>query len=190
MKKQALFIGLGLTVVTSLSSLVVNISPSISQSNYAKSQTGKVTFFCQPMFDAASGKRIPATVVWIPERKGHVRFIGWKSEYFNKSGWTPEKRCQEVTKNFQKLYDQGRLNYLSHGKRNGNSVICAAKSGETCNATNQLFTVKTGSDPREIIQRLMDIAEGKSNDTIFQSSGNQLYISVKNFFNNSPLLKE
>ncbi|MCF4968351.1 COP23 domain-containing protein [Nostoc sp. CMAA1605] len=190
MQKQALFIGLGLTVITSLSSLFVSLSPSFSQSNSAKSQPYKVTFFCQPMFDAASGERIPATVVWIPERKGHVRFIAWKSEYFNKSGWTPEKRCQEVTKKFQESYDQGRLNYLSHGKRNGIPVICAANSGETCNATNHLFTVKSDSDPREVIQRLMDIAEGKSAEPLFQSSGNQLYISVKDFFNNSPLLKK
>ncbi|MBD2302450.1 COP23 domain-containing protein [Nostoc sp. FACHB-190] len=190
MQKQALFIGVALTLVTSLTSFVVSQSPSFSQSNSAKSQTGKVTFFCQPMFDAASGQRIPATVAWVPERKGHVRFIGWKSEYFNRSGWTPEKRCQEVTKKFQEFYAQGRLNYLSYGKRNGSHVICAfANSGETCNGTNQLFTVRSGSDPRQVIQRLMDIAEGKSAEPIFQNSGDQLYISVTEVLNNSPLLK-
>lgn len=190
MQKQSFIISLGLTVVTSLTSLAVSLSPSFSQSNSATSQPDKVTFFCQPMFDAASGERIPATVAWIPERKGHVRFIGWKSEYFNKSGWTPEKRCQEVTKKFQEFYAQGRLNYLSYGKRNGNPVICAfANQGETCNDINQLFTVKSGSDPREVIQRIMDIAEGKSAEPIFQNSGDQLYISVKEIFNKSPLLK-
>ncbi|MBD2302451.1 COP23 domain-containing protein [Nostoc sp. FACHB-190] len=189
MKKQELFIGLGLTVVTSLSSLVMSISPSFSQSNSATSQPDKVTFFCQPMFDAASGERITATVAWVPERKGNVHFIAWQSG-FNRSGWTPEQRCQEVTKNFQKLYDQGRLNYLSHGKRNGNSVICAfASSRETCNATNQLFTVKNVSDPRQVIQKMMNISEGKNNDAIFQSSGDKLYISVTKILNNSPLLK-
>lgn len=189
MQKQSLIIGLGLTVLTSFTSLVVSISPSFSQSNSAASQPDKVTFFCQPMFDAASGKRIPSTVAWVPERKGHVRFIGWKSEYFNQSGWTPDERCQKVTQKFQEFYTQGRLNYLSYGKVNGYPVICGfANQGETCNTSNQLFTVISSNDPKIILQRLMDIAEGKSSDFVLQSSKDQIYISTKDFLNKSPVV--
>lgn len=31
-----------------------------------------------------------------------VEFIGWQSQAFSKSGYTPERRCQEVTARFQK----------------------------------------------------------------------------------------
>lgn len=189
MQNKSFFISLGLTALTSLVSVVVSLSPSFSQSTTAESQPDKVTFFCRESFDKASGERIPVTVAWVPERKGHVYFIGWKSEYFNQGGWTPAERCQKVTQKFQEFYEQGRLNHLTSGKSNGYPIICGViNQGEICNANNQLFTVKSGSKPEEVIQRLMDISEGKSAEPLLQSSGEQLYIPVQNFLNKSPLL--
>ncbi|BAY42197.1 hypothetical protein NIES2111_65930 (plasmid) [Nostoc sp. NIES-2111] len=189
MQIKSLLIGLGLTSLVSLSSSVISLSPSLGQSTTTESQPDKVTFFCKEKFDEASGKRIPVTVAWVPERKGHVYFIGWKSEYFNKGGWTPAQRCQKVSQKFQEFYYQGRLNYLSSGKHQGYPIICGvANQGETCNGNNQLFTVKTGSKAQEVIERLMDIAEGKSAEPLLQNSGEQLYISVQSFLNKSPLI--
>lgn len=188
MQQQSFFIGLGLAAVTSLAT--INLPANFSQSTAAESQSNKVTFLCQSMFDAASGERIPATVAWVPERKGHVYFIGWKSEYFNKGGWTPVERCQKVTQKFQEFYEQGRLDFLSSGKSKGHSIICGlANQGETCNASNQLFTLKTGSKAEDVIQRLMDIFEGKSGEILLQNSGEQFYIPVQNLFKKSSLIK-
>ncbi|NJR73695.1 MAG: hypothetical protein HC773_08450 [Scytonema sp. CRU_2_7] len=185
MQQQSFFIGLGLTALTSLASITVSLSPSFSQSTASESQPNKVTFFCRQIMDEASGEKIPATVAWVPERKGHVRFIGWKSEYFNKGGWTPAKRCQKVTQKFQDFYEHGRLNYLSNGKVNGYLVICSlVNQGETCNGNNQLFTLKSGSNPEQALQRLTDIAEGKSSEVLLQKSGEQMYISVQDFLKN------
>ena len=176
MKQQSLIIGLGLAAVTSLAT--ISLPGNFSQLIAAESQSDKVTFLCQPMFDPASEQQIPTTVAWVPERKGHVRFIGWKSEYFNKSGWSPAERCEKVSQKFQEFYEQGRLNYISSGKNKGYPIICGlANQGETCNADNQLFTLKTGSNSDDVIQRLMDITEGKSGDILLQSAGEQLYIS-------------
>ena len=189
MQRQSFFIGLGLTALTSLASLSVSIYPGFGQSTTSESQPNKVTFFCRQIFDKASGENIPATVAWIPERQGNIRFIGWKSEYFNKSGLTPEKRCEKVTTKFQQSYDQGRVNYLSSGITNGYPIICGlANQGETCNSSNQLFTIKSGSNPELVLQRLTDISEGKSSDILLQSSGEQVYIAVQDFFNKTPLL--
>lgn len=189
MQQQSFFIGLGLTALTSLASLSVSLSASFGQSTTSESQPNKVTFFCRQIIDKASGENIPATVAWIPERQGHIRFIGWKSEYFNKSGWTPEERCQKVTAKFQESYDQGRLNYLSYGTTNGYPIICGlANQGETCNSSNQLFTIKSGSNPELILLRLTDISEGKSSVEILQSSGEQMYLAVQDFFNKTPLI--
>ena len=133
MHNKSFFITLGLTALTSLACLSINLSPSFSQSNSA-AQPNKVTFFCRDVFDSASSEKIPATVAWIPERKGNVRMIGWKSEYFNKGGWKPEERCHTVTKKFQQLYSQSHLNYLTYGMVNGSTVICGvANQEETCN---------------------------------------------------------
>ncbi|MTJ55843.1 hypothetical protein FJR38_25860 [Anabaena sp. UHCC 0253] len=188
MKQQSFIIGLGLAAVTSLAT--ISLPANFSQLSAAESQSNKVTFLCQSIFDPASGEQIPATVAWIPEREGHVRLIGWKSEYFSKSGWTQLERCQKVTQKFQEFYEQGRLNYLTPGKSKGYPIICGlANQGETCNADNQLFTLKTGSKSEDVIQRLMDITESKSGDILLQSAGEQLYISVQNFLNKSPLIR-
>lgn len=194
MQRQSFFIGLGLTALTSLASLSVSIYPGFGQSTTSESQPNKVTFFCRQIFDKASGENIPATVAWVPERQGNIRFIGWKSEYFNKSGWTPEKRCEKVTTKFQESYDQGRLNYLTYGIVHDSPIICGlANQGETCNSSNQLFSIKSDSDPELILQRLTDIFKGTASVSpngppILQSSGEQVYIAVQEFFKKTPLL--
>ena len=189
MRQKSFFIALGLTVITSQACLIINVYPGFSQSTNSEPQSHQVTFYCRQILDKASGEQIPATVAWVPERKGHVRFIGWKSEYFNKGGWTPQERCDQVTQKFQESYNQGRLNYLSYGKLNGYPVICGlTNQGETCNSSNQLFTIKSGSDPELVLLRLTDIAEGKSAEPLLQSSGEQMYLAVQEFFKKIPLL--
>ncbi len=190
MQNKSFFITLGLTALTSLASLSINLSPSLSQSTSSESHPNKVTFFCREKFDTASGEKIPATIAWIPERKGHVYLIGWKSEYFNKGGWTPQKRCQEVTPKFQAAYEKGHLNYLYNGKsEKGYPIICGlANQGESCNSNNQLFTVKSGSNPEQVLQGLINSLEGKTSEPILQSSGEQIYIDVQNIFKKAPLI--
>jgi hypothetical protein len=188
MNKKLGFIGLGLAACTSLISLTI-IFPSFSQSTASKSQPVKTTFVCGKKFDQSSGERIPVTAAWIPERKIHVYFIGWKSEFFNQGGWTPEKRCEMVTQKFQEFYAQNRLNYITSGQNNGYPIICGvANLGEPCNQNNQLFTIRTGSNADAVVLRLMDIAEGKTSELLLQNSGSQAYIPVKDFLAKSPAI--
>lgn len=196
--QRKFILGIGISALTSLIALANSISPSFSQSvisdtpntsrklNATNSQPDRVTFICKEIFDPASEENIPATVAWIPKRQGHVHFIAWKSEFFS---WSPKKRCQQVTKDFQKYYDEGRLSYLSTGKRNGYPVICTAKPGENCNQDNHLFTIKPGQNAQLVLQRLLDIGEGKSGRPIYQSSGKQLHVEVQKIFDNASLVK-
>ncbi|MGB3637249.1 MAG: COP23 domain-containing protein, partial [Rivularia sp. (in: cyanobacteria)] len=103
--------------------------------------------------------------------------------------WSPQKRCASVTKNFQKYYDEGRLDYLSTGKRNGYPVICAAKQGETCTKDNHLFTIKHGNPPKMVLQKLIGIFEGDSSTVLYQSSGKQLHVEMEKIFDDAPLVK-
>ncbi len=174
-------IGFGLATLTSLASLAINVHPVFSQTKTSQTKNSQVTFTCKKTFDRASGKQIPATLVWIPERQEHIHFIAWKSEYF--SSWSPEKRCEAATKKFQEFYDKGTLNYLSNGTHRGYPVICAVQPGEKCNGENQIFRIKPGSKPKIVLQRILNIAEGKSSEMLYQNSGKQLLIEVNRLFN-------
>lgn len=188
MNKKSTLLGLGIAACTSLISLNF-IFPSFSQSTASQSPPVNTTFVCGRKFDPSSGERIPVTAAWVPERKTHVYFIGWKSEYFNQGGWSPEKRCQQVTQKFQEFYAQNRLNYITAGKHNGYPIICGvANPGEPCNQNSQLFTIKTGSNADAVIRRIMDIAEGKTSEILFQNSGSQAYIDVQAFLAQSPAI--
>ncbi len=182
MKYQSLYKALGLSIFA----FIFTLSPGFSQSILGFNNQKQVNFFCHDFFDRASGEKIPTTVAWVPERQGHVRFISWKSEYFAKSGWTPQKRCQEVSRKFQNFFDSGKLNYLTAGTNNGLSVICAVQINEKCNGENQLFTLKTGNDNQLVLVQLMNILEGKSSEPLGQSSGNK--IDVHSFLKNAPLI--
>jgi len=183
MKLQSFCTALGLTALT----LSVSTFPGFSEDNSSANQPNQVTFFCQEVFDSASGEKIPATVAWIPERQAHVRFIGWKSEAFPQ--WSPKKRCQVVSEKFQKYHEAGLLNYLTTGKNKGFPVICVAKTNqETCNGSNQLFTLKNGSDPELVLKQLVNIAVGTSSKEILQSTGGKTYVNVGNYLQNAPVV--
>ncbi|WP_414619937.1 COP23 domain-containing protein [Calothrix sp. CCY 0018] len=193
------FLRLGISALTSVMALTSSISPSfsqmiagdaaetLSQANTNNSERDSVTFMCKDILDPASDQQIPATVVWVPKRQTHVLFIAWKSEYF--SNWSPKKRCEAVTQKFQKSYKEGRLSYLTTGKYNGYPVICAAKPGETCNQNNQLFTIKQGNNPQLVLQRLLNISEGKSSEPLYQNSGKQLHLEVQTILDYAPSVK-
>lgn len=188
MKHQSFCTILGFTTLTSIAALSFSLSPSFSQETSAPNQPDKLTFLCRSIFDKASGEQVPATIAWIPERRGNVRFIAWKSEYFEKSGWTTQKRCEEVTKKFQAAYEQGRLEYLTTGQNNGYPIICTVNIHGNCNGSNQLFTLKDGSNSELVLQQLTNIATGRSSEPLWQSSGEKTYFDVQKFLNNAPLL--
>ena len=197
--QRKFILNIGLSALTTMIALANSISPTFSQTTgentpdtstqekIENTQPDAVKFMCKEIFDTAGESNIPATVAWVPKRNGHVRLIGWKSEYF--STWSPEKRCESVTKNFQKYYDEGRLDYLSTGKRNGYPVICAAKQGENCTKDNHLFTIKQGHNPKLVLQRLLGIFEGQSSTVLYQSSGKQLHVEMQKIFDDAPLVK-
>ncbi|MEM7715287.1 MAG: COP23 domain-containing protein [Cyanobacteria bacterium P01_A01_bin.68] len=174
--QRNLLVGLGIATLTFLGYFNVDIYPAFSQTNTSKAENNKVTFKCVKIFDEASDVRIPVTVAWIPEEKEHRRLIGWKSEFLPR--WSPEKRCKAATKKFQEFYDKGTLNYLSTGKHEGYPIICAAQPGESCNGGNKIFTIKPGSKPEIVLQRILGIAEGETSGMLFQNSGKRLYVDV------------
>ncbi len=188
MQRQLSSIALALATLTSAATLTISISPAFSQPVATSSQPNKVTFLCREIFDKASSERIPATVAWVPEREEHIRIIAWKSQVFPPS-FSSQKRCEIVTQKFQQFYDNGSLNYLTHGINNGYPVICSIPNqGETCNGANQLFTIRPGSNPGLVLQRLIDtLVAGRGEPPLYQNSGQQIYIDMKEYFKKAPV---
>ena len=183
MKNLITTIGIAGVMITS--TLTINTNPAASQTP----SPDKVTFFCIKVHDDASGAKIPATVVWIPETKENRRLIGWKSDYFGKD-MTPEKRCQIVTKKFQDKYDSGNLNYINVGKAKGFPILCGLKNpDDSCDGNSQLFTLKKYNDPQRVRTALSNIVSGKSSEMLLQSSGNSA-VPFKDFLKSLPVVKK
>ena len=94
------------------------------------------------MVSTKSGKQVP--------------IIYWKSETFSSSGWTPTRRCQEVSARFQDYHQSGMLNYITTGRMNGLPVICVAKTnGGGC--AGLLYTLKPGQNATATLKKVLDV---------------------------------
>ncbi|MEN9218062.1 MAG: COP23 domain-containing protein [Gloeomargarita sp. DG_2_bins_126] len=119
----------------------------------------KLSFYC------GTSQGTPATLAKSGNRV--VPIIRWTSDSFSESGFSPERRCQEVSRRFQTYYDDGSLSFITTGRMNGQNVICVARShGGPC--AGLLFTLKPGSNPTQVINQLFNIrtrASGPLNET-------------------------
>ena len=157
--------------------------------NLVVGTTDRISFYCGEFLDKASGETIPATVAYVPQRKANVSIIAWKSDYI--PAWDAQKRCQTVSPKFQTFYEDNRLDYLTTGVKNGYDIICAAvEAGQTCKAEDQLFQVKASSDPQAVLKGLTGIISGDSSEPLYQSSGQQLYVSMEELLDNAPAIEE
>ncbi|MDB9312116.1 COP23 domain-containing protein [Spirulina sp. CS-785/01] len=138
------------------------------------SEAAGVRFTCGMNVDTG----LPTTYA-IPNNNPNIGkpIIRWYSRFFSNSGYTPMRRCQEVSARFQRFYQSGQLNYLTTGIVNGQPVVCvASRHGAPCAGDTVLFTLKPGSNASRTIQRLFNIRDGAS-DVLYESedgSGNYI----------------
>jgi hypothetical protein len=146
---------------------------------------GAVLLLGQPVkagaasFSCSISNGAPATMVQTTDGRS-VPMIRWTSNTFDGAGWSPTRRCQEVSQRFETFRQQGRLNYLTTGRMNGQPVICTARqTGAPCDGL--LYTLKPGQDPTTALTRLLDVrfkARGPLNET-----QERLYINVEELVN-------
>ncbi|NET45446.1 COP23 domain-containing protein [Okeania sp. SIO2B3] len=154
----------------SCSSTTANSSNKIAQSNILSQSR----FFCEQDF-----KGTPTT--YVQTERGRIAIIKWVSEFFTDSGYDPQTRCQQVSPQFQKLYNRGQLNYLSAGQKNGQYIICGLNElGGQC---DQLFTLKPQENPGAILTHLRKLASGETKEAYFGSSA----VDFNNFLENAPV---
>lgn len=164
---------------------VTQSETSNSEATYSKD---RVTFYCGEILDQASGENIPTTIAYVPQRRANIAIIAWKSNYIPQ--WDAQKRCETVSPKFQAFYEDGRLEYLTTGENQGYDIICAAlEKGQPCKAEDQLFQVKANNDPEAVLTGLTGIIEGTSSEPIYQSSGDQTYVSMEELLNAAPAIE-
>jgi len=147
------------TAALTLGAIAIGTVTAFNQPSYAQG----TTFFC-----GVSSDGIPTT--FASTRRGTVQVVKWNSEFFSDSGYTPERRCQEVSSRFQNHYNRGQLNFLTAGYLNGQPAICAGNSNPPCTSDKLLFTLKPGSDAAARIQQIFNISVGASNAPLLESA--------------------
>jgi hypothetical protein len=86
----------------------------------------------------------------------------WASQEFSKSGYTPERRCKEVTRRLSTAIAEVGGNpadlRLTMGKINNLSVLCYVNQTEiSCNSRNVLFTLskRNQANPSRIMAEML-----------------------------------
>ncbi len=129
----------------------------------------------------------PTTVVDTP--RGRIALIVWQSDYFRSSGWTPQKRCEEVTQRFQKFSDEGKLRYITTGRINNQPVICVGEKkpgGWQCLPDGLLITLESKDNPKEVLQNLFVAANPVGGRSLVRGSG--VFLDVEDYLKKAPVI--
>ena len=87
--------------------------------------------------------------------KPENQLIRWTSDLGARVGYTPERRCNEVT-NRMNSYFSNSGQYITHGMLNGQKVICATdRLGKHC--LNLLYTVQPKDDSKAVLKDLFRV---------------------------------
>jgi Circadian oscillating protein COP23 len=129
-------------------------------------------FYCGQSFDPSSKEIVPTTIVATSANKEPISLIMWKSTAFGDE-YTPQTRCQNVSGKLQQAWDAKRFKYLTSGtfKSTGQGIICAvADKKAKCDRSSMLFTLTSGSNAKDIINRIKGVTSGKASNPLAQSS--------------------
>jgi hypothetical protein len=165
-----------LTAAVTLGAIAIGTVTAFNQPSYAQG----TTFFC-----GVSSDGVPTT--FANTSRGRIQVVKWTSDFFTDSGYSPERRCQEVSNRFQKL--SGELNFLTAGYLNGQPAICAGNSSPPCTSEKLLFTLKPGSDAAARIQQIFYIGSGASNAPLLESSDPSPTVDLKRFLEQAPVVQ-
>jgi hypothetical protein len=116
----------------------------------------------------------PATLA-ITKDGNQVPVIRWTSATFNDAGWSPQRRCEEVSDRFSKYLMEGRLNYITTGRMNGLPVICTARTGGG-GCDGLLYTLKPGQDASATLRSLLEIRV-KARGPLYETTS-RIYVSI------------
>ncbi|MGB3266096.1 MAG: COP23 domain-containing protein [Microcoleus sp.] len=159
-----------------LSSMVAAGSIAIAVSAIATDASAQKTTIQTKAFVCGTSNGAPATIA--QTNRGDVPVIRWTSDRFREAGYSPQRRCLEVSARFHQYFRNQKLNYLTTGIMNNQQVVCVA-NGEGGNCTGLLFTLKPGSEPNQVLKNLLAVrvrASGPLNE-----SASRVYIDMSEY---------
>jgi hypothetical protein len=144
----------------------------------SKQSSTEVKFSCTT--EEHQGQTVPATIANNSEKDKPLTIINWdpNNNFFGEN-WTPEKRCEEVSKRLQNIYDRDKLEYLTTDEaqwirdRKVN-VICSVKNDDDdtrCEEDDLLITLETKDDPNKVLDDLIAIREKPSKSRALRRGG-------------------
>lgn len=154
-----------------------------TSNNSTSTAVKQVSFIC------GMSNNAPVTIA--QTQRGDVTVIRWMSGFFSNAGFTPQRRCIEVSSRFQTYYNDGTLKYLTTGRINNQPVICTAKRlGSSC--TDVLFTLEPNDNPNQVLRELMNIRSGATSTPLSRggASQKQTYINLDAYLNQAPVEPE
>jgi len=114
---------------------------------------------------------------------GQVPVIRWTSTTFSNAGWSPERRCQEVSTRFNVYKQKGMLEYITTGRMNSLPVICVTRTeGGGCDGL--LYTLKPGQDATRTLKKLFDIRTTPGAAPLNETTS-RIYVSVADLIGRS-----
>ena len=145
----------------------VSTSTNTKTSTVTAQSSSEVSFICREGHDAQTGKGQYTTYAWTPEGKRAI--IRWVKAWHNSGTWTPQTRCETVSKKFQEAYNNGSLQYIANGWQNNQPVICTARQkGGECVTT--LMTLRAEDDPIAVTKDVVELLNGRGTGVIRHSS--------------------
>lgn len=139
----------------------------------------------------------PTTIVDTP--RGRIAMIVWQSGFFSGGGWTPERRCIEVSKRFQQHENNRNLQYVSTGTLNGYNIICVAeklddsgkKSSYQCQDNGLILTLEHKDDPTKVMRELFNLKARQTTGAITRGSKPTTpVIDLEDFLENAEPIEE
>lgn len=112
--------------------------------------------------------------------------FNWRRQDFAPSGYTPQRRCDEVTRrlNYAVSQNGGLLSqlWLTTGKVNALPVVCYIRGGDSgCNGSNILYTISNPDhrrNPNTALTSLVNFSLTGAGSAIEETSGQQ-YVSLE-----------
>lgn len=173
--KQGLFSPL-LAELTGLFGIIILVTSTVTALVNQPTYAVDTIFFCGK--SKHQGRTVPATYVRTQSGR-QLMMLRWVSENSFPPPWTPQIRCNEVSRRFQRSYDHGTLRYIITGIINKQSVVCAvAQQGDACTNNNVLFTLKPGTKPSAVLTSLLDTRGLAAGRVLDEAGGDDLIIDV------------
>jgi Circadian oscillating protein COP23 len=131
-----------------------------NQADASKQTRVEVKFACG--IAEYEGQKVPATIVNNSGIDTPLTVIHWnpKNSFFGDK-WTPQQRCEEVSKRFQTIHNRDGLKYITADdakwvKDRKINVVCSVKEANArCEQDDLLLTLETKDDPNEVLKGLI-----------------------------------